>query len=139
MNVLLIVGVIIVVILILRKNAANAKGTQLGNDYNIAKINFLNTINQIISESQKTAPNRLSEEQLNQLVEKAADDMFPYIQLLYQIICLISKENGDTTTKTFVEFLSEATAEFGVAIDLCVRTKSPDLLLTKIKKYEIHV
>ena len=126
---------IVVWVLILRGVGA-ARGQAIGNDFNAASEKIQSTMNMLVREVSKTEPHRLSKNDFNRLVERAADDLSRYAQIAHVVTSKLNQASGQAT-KPLAEFLSEATAEFSVAIGTSIVQRNPAMLLQVMNKYGI--
>src|SRR5947209_5891955 len=117
---------IVIWILVLRSTGA-ARGQAIGNDFNAASEKIRITMNELVREVAKTEPHRLSKGDFQRLVEKAADDFSKYAQIAHVVTSKLNQASGQAT-KPLAKFLSEATAEFAVAIGTSIVNRSPAML-----------
>jgi hypothetical protein len=133
------IGIVILVIVfwvLALRNTGAASGKAIANDFNVASEKIQITMNELVREVTKSEPHRLSKNDFQHLVEKAADDLSRYAQNAHLVTSKINQASGQAT-KPLAEFLSDATAEFAVAIGISIEQRNPAMLLAVMDKYGI--
>lgn len=129
-----ILGIVIWVFVL--RSVGAARGKAIASEFNSASESIKITMNQLVLEVTKSEPGRLSKNDFHRLVEKAADDFSRYAQIVHVVSSKINQSSGKAS-KPLDEFLSEATAEFAVAIGVSIEQRNPVLLLQVMDKYRI--
>jgi hypothetical protein len=126
---------IIVWVMFLR-GAGTASGEAIGSEFNSAAEKIGVTLRELVQEVSKGEPERLSVQQFNQLVERAADDFSRYIKITYVVSSKLNQGAGRATTP-LPDFLATSTSEFASAIGTSIAQRNPSSLLQVMDKYGI--
>ena len=134
-----VVGIVVLAIIVwvlFLRSAGTASGQAIVEELKVASEKVSATLNELIREVPKLAPERLSEGQFHRLVERVADDFSRYAQIAYVVSSKLNQGAGQAMTP-HAAFLAEATAELAAAIGASIQSRDAGPLTVVMRKYGI--